>query len=51
VPARVLVCPWCAGSRRTAVHAAAPFAAHRRRAARSAAADFLRRNAGSPASD
>ena len=40
VPAHVLVCPWCAGSRRTAVHAAAPFAAHRRRAARSAAADF-----------
>ena len=39
VPARVLVCPWCAGSRRTAVHAAVPFAAHRRRAARSAAAD------------
>src|SRR5216683_2029552 len=40
VPARVLVSPWRAGPRRTAVHAAAPFAAHRRRAARSAGADF-----------
>jgi len=40
VPARVLVSPSRAGSRRTAVHAAAPFAAHRRRAARSAGADF-----------
>ena len=40
VPARVLVCPWRAGSRRTAVHAAALSAAHRRRAARSAEADF-----------
>jgi hypothetical protein len=28
VPARVLVSPWRAGFRRTAVHAAAPFAAH-----------------------
>jgi hypothetical protein len=40
VPARVLVSLWSAGARRTAVHATAPFAAHRRRAARSAAADF-----------
>ena len=40
VLAGVLVCPWRAGSRRTAVHAAALFAAHRRRAARSAGADF-----------
>jgi hypothetical protein len=40
VPARVPVSPWCAGSRRTAVHPAAPLAAHRRRAARSAGADF-----------
>ncbi len=50
VRARVLVSPWRAGFRRTAVHAAAPSAAHRRRAARAAAADFLRRNAGWPAS-
>src|SRR3981081_3015003 len=40
VLARVLVSPWRAGSRRTAVHAAALFAAHRRRAARSAGTDF-----------
>src|SRR5882724_4603306 len=40
VLARVLVSPWRAGFRRTAVHAAAPFAAHRRRAARAAGADF-----------
>src|SRR6266478_847008 len=40
VLARVLVSPWRAGFRRTAVHAAAFFAAHRRRAARSAGADF-----------
>src|SRR5258707_2973622 len=33
VLARVLVSPWRAGTRRTAVHAAAPFAARRRRAA------------------
>ncbi len=37
--ARVLVSPWRAGFRRTAVHAAALLAAHCRRAARSAAAD------------
>ena len=40
VLARVLVSPWRAGFQRAAVHAATPFAAHRRRAARSAGADF-----------
>src|SRR5467141_4857946 len=40
VLAGVLVCPWRAGSRRTAVHAAALFAAHRRRAAQAAGTDF-----------
>lgn len=40
VPARVPVSPRGAGPRRTAVHAAAPLAAHRRRAARSAGAGF-----------
>src|SRR6476620_2706706 len=39
VLARVPVSPWRAGSRRAAVHAAAIFAAHRRRAARAAATD------------
>jgi hypothetical protein len=38
VLAGVLVCPWRAGSRRAAVHAAALFAAHRRRAAQAAGA-------------
>jgi hypothetical protein len=38
VPARVLVSAWRAGSGCAAVHAAAPFAAYRRRAARSAGA-------------
>lgn len=37
VLARVLVCPWRAGSRCAAVHAAALLAVHRRRAARVAA--------------
>ena len=40
MPARVVVSLWRSGARRTAVHAAAPFAAHRRRAARPAGADF-----------
>src|SRR5450755_3081264 len=40
VLARVLVAPWRAGSRRTAVHAAALSAAHRRRAAQAAGTDF-----------
>src|SRR5260370_6147181 len=40
VLARVLVSPWRAASRRAAVHAAALFAAHRRRAARAAGTDF-----------
>jgi hypothetical protein len=40
VLARVPVSPWRTGSWRTAVHAAAPFAAHGRRAARSAGTDF-----------
>src|SRR5437660_7734925 len=39
VLARVLVSPWRAGFRRTAMHAAALFATHRRRAARSTGAD------------
>src|SRR5262249_41153654 len=38
VLARVLVCPWRAGSRCAAVHAATLLAVHRRRAARVAAA-------------
>ena len=38
--ARVPVAPRRAGSRRTTVHAAAPLAAHRRRAARFPGADF-----------
>src|ERR1700722_17760509 len=40
VLARVLVCPWRAGSRCAAVHAAALSAAHRRRTARAAATGF-----------
>src|SRR5882724_1085933 len=40
VLAGILVCPWRAGSRRTAVHEAAFFAAHRRRAAQAAGTDF-----------
>jgi probable addiction module antidote protein len=40
VLARVPVCCWRAGSRCATVHAAARFAAHRRRAARAAAAGF-----------
>src|SRR2546429_8497257 len=40
VLARVLVCPWRAGSLRTAVHAAALLAVHRRRAARAAGTGF-----------
>src|SRR6266702_6850602 len=40
VLARVAVAPWRSGARRTAVHAAALFAAHRRRAARAAGTDF-----------
>src|SRR5260370_11879424 len=40
VLARVAVAPWRAGPRRTAVHTAALFAAHRRRAAQAAGTDF-----------